>query len=131
MKRLLRLLAFGFCLFALGCSKGPTAEEQASLAAKGYYDHLLAGEYDHFMEGKYGFDTISASYREQLTANAKQFVAMQKDKHRGIREVRVSNARMDSAVNVMQVFMVFCYGDSTNEEVLVPMVEHQGRWQMR
>ena len=29
----------------------PTKEELASLAAKGYYDHLIHGEYEQFYEG--------------------------------------------------------------------------------
>ena len=32
---------------------------------------------------------------------------------------------------VANVFIVFAYGDSTTEEVLVPMVLHKGVWYMR
>ena len=50
--QLVRLERLGLlvCLALLGCSQ-PTPEELASLAAKGYYDHLIHGEYESFLEG--------------------------------------------------------------------------------
>ena len=44
----------------LGISCGnPTAEEMASLAAKGYYEHLIHGDYDQFLQGKNGLNKHS------------------------------------------------------------------------
>ena len=47
----------------IGCSL-VSPEEQAAMAAKGYYTHLMAGQYESFLEGKYGSDTLPADYRE-------------------------------------------------------------------
>jgi hypothetical protein len=58
-------------------------------------------------------------------------MALQQKNHRGIREVRISNAKTDSLEKYTSVFLVLCFGDSTNEEVVVPMVEQQGRWRMK
>jgi len=125
-----RLLIGLICLAGLGCSN-PTQEELASLAAKGYYEHLVKGEYDHFLEGKAGTDSIPDDYREQLLTACKQFMALQEREHRGIREIRISNAKTDTLQKYTNVFLVLCFGDSTNEEVVVPMVEHDGRWRMK
>ena len=57
--------------------------------------------------------------------------SQQQAQHRGIREVRVSNAKTDTAQKYTAVFLVLCFGDSTNEEVVVPMVEREGRWRMK
>jgi hypothetical protein len=38
---------------------------------------------------------------------------------------------MDSTLHLMQVFLVLGYGDNSQEEVVVPMVEQQGMWLMR
>ena len=35
------------------CGNGPSKEELAGLAAKGYYQHLVAGEYKQFVEGRF------------------------------------------------------------------------------
>ena len=128
MKRLPGIALF---LLLLGACSGPTPEEMASLAAKGYYDHLLRGEYQQFLEGKSGADSLPDAYREQLLVGYKQFMALQQKNHRGIREVRISNAKTDSLEKYTSVFLVLCFGDSTNEEVVVPMVEQQGRWRMK
>ena len=127
----MRSLPFILFLALMAACSSPTPEELASLAAKGYYDHLLAGEYDHFLEGKSGADSLPEAYREQLLTAYKQFMAKQQKEHHGIREVRVSNVRTDTIQKYTSVFLVLCFGDSTNEEIVVPMVERQGSWRMK
>lgn len=129
MRRLPYLLLF--LLFLGACGGGTTPEELASLAAEGYYRHLLRGEYEQFMAGKDGLDDMPDDYREQMRAAYKQYMAQQKEVHRGILDVRVSNAKTDSSLHLTNVFLVLCFGDSTNEEITVPMVEREGRWRMR
>ena len=63
--------------------------------------------------------------------NLRQFMAQQEEVHHGIREVRISNVQTDTAQKVTNVFLVLCFGDSVNEEIVVPMVERQGRWRMK
>ncbi len=112
------------------CSN-PTLEEMASLAAKGYYDHLIRGEYEQFLEGKAGADSLPESYREQLLTSYKQFMAFQNKAHHGIHEVRISRASTDTAQHLTSVFLVLCYGDSVNEEIVVPMVQQDHGWRMK
>lgn len=125
-----QLLIGLLCLVMFGCSN-PSPEELASLAAKGYYNHLINGEYDHFLEGKIGVDSIPNDYRDQLMIAYKQFVALQEKDHHGIREIRISNVKTDTLQKYTSVFLILCFGDSTNEEIVVPMVEHNGSWRMK
>lgn len=114
-----------------GCSE-VTPEELASLAAKGYYEHLIHGEYQQFLLGKDGLDRRAEDVLwNQLIDNCHQFIHQQEKSHRGIHEVRVVNAKADTLQNYTNVFLMLCFGDSTNEEIVVPMVEHDGRWYMR
>ncbi len=125
-------------ILGLGSCGSPTPEEMASLAAKGYYDHLIHGEYEQFLEGVDMPDYLGRQYREgqasyydQQTDNCRQFMAQQQEAHRGIREVRVVRAVRDSSLSYTNVFLTLCFGDSTNEEIVVPMVEKDGRWRMK
>ena len=129
----MRRLPFLFLSLLLigACSSAPTPEELASLAAEGYYRHLLNGEYEKFMAGKDCLDAMSEDYREQMQAAFKQYMAELQKVHRGVLDVRVSNAKTDSSLHLTNVFLVLCFGDSTNEEIAVPMVEREGRWRMR
>ena len=127
MKKISSLLI----LVLWGCSH-PSPEEMASLAAKGYYDHLVSGEYEYFFEGMDQSEMMNeVQYRSQLIDNYRQFKAEQDSAHGGIREVRIVRASTDSVQKFTNVFLMLCFGDSTNEEIVVPMVERDGRWYMR
>lgn len=125
------LLIFFLAFLALCACSSPTPEEMASLAAKGYYEHLVNGQYDEFLDGKAGSDSLPDAYRQQLLSGYKQFVSQQNILHNGINEIRVVNARRDSILNYTNVFLMLCFGDSTNEQVSVPMIEHNGIWRMK
>ena len=125
-------------LAVLAACGSATKEELASLAAKGYYDHLIHGEYEQFYEGMdqrtlSDGTTLSdeAVYRSQMLDNLRQFMARQTQEHRGVLEVRVSNATTDTVQQLTNVFLVLCFADSTNEEIVVPMVERHGAWRMK
>lgn len=119
-----------FTLYSLSLTscEQPSKEELASLAAKGYYEHLIHGEYDKYLEGK---DSLPANYHAQMLDNLKMFKAEQEKAHGGICEVQVSQVRKDTLVNYTSVFLLLTFGDSTKEEIIVPMVERNGRWRMR
>ena len=121
----------GLIIGFIGCSSGPTAEERAAQAAKTYYDYLVAGRYEQFLDGRVGADSLPDDYREQLLTSCQQFMAQQTKAHQGISDVRISNARTDSLTAYVSVFLLLCYADSVREEIVVPMVEHDGRWCMK
>ena len=124
------LVAIIGCLSIVGCSVTP--EERVSLAAQGYYEHLINGEYEQFLRGKDGLEKgTEHDYWNQLIDNCHQFIRQQEVLHRGIHEVRVVNTKTDTLQKYTNVFMMLCFGDSTNEEIIVPMVEREGRWYMR
>lgn len=127
---LLFLLAGSWALTSCS-SKGPDPAAIAAQAAKGYYDQLLEGRYDDFVDAQYRPDSIPSAYRAQLIANAKMYIGEQKEKHQGLTRVTVSRAAADTMHHTADVYMVFHYGDSTHEEVLVPMVEKKGVWYRR
>lgn len=123
------MCSLALLFFACGGEKSDGNE--AARAAKDYYDKLLAGNYTDYMAGIADIDSLPPSYREQLLANAKQFVAQQKNEHGGIAAVNVVSVRTDSTRNATDALLLFCYGDSSKEEVVVPMLERGGRWLMK
>ena len=128
MRKLVYLILI---VIVVACSTGVSREEQAALAAKGYYTHLVQGEYEQFVEGRFMADSLPADYRSQLIEGYKQFFAQQMEARKGIQEVSVSRAYTDSLAGYTNVLLMLCYGDSTTEEVVVPMVERNGRWMMK
>lgn len=120
-------------LLLAACSgpSGPTPADIAAQTAKTYYDQLLHGDYESFVAGCWRPDTIPPGYHEQLVANMKMFVGQQRDEHKGIGSVSVVNATADTTAHSAEVFLMLSFGDSTKEEVVVPMVQHDGTWYMR
>ena len=129
----------GFCLlffifyllFSVACNTTP--EEQAARAARGYYQCLIDDRPEEFLQGKADADSLPDSYRAQLLTAINQYRAEMLDKHNGLNEVQVSDnvARRDTSLNLTYAFLLLCYGDSTEEEITVPMVERDGRWLMK
>jgi len=115
------------CLLA-ACSHSPSRDE-AGEQALAYYQALLDGRYADFVAGLDTGDSIDTDYRTQLEANARLFMERQQQEHAGIRSVRLLSTRGDSLT--AQSFLVFCFGDSANEQVVVPMVKRGNRWLMR
>lgn len=103
----------------------------AGNVAKQYYQYLLDGKYEEFVDGHYQPDSIPGVYREQLITNAKMFVGLQKEVHQGMVKVDVAKASADTANHVANIFLNIAYGDSTTEEVVVPMVLVDGNWMMK
>lgn len=128
MKRLLPIALLAFAVVA--CSRVNPADKAAH-AAKQYYDYLLHDNFDAFVDGHYMPDSIPQTYRAALVTNAHMFMNQQRREHRGIKETRIVNAEADTAFHTANVFLVFSYGDSTSEEVNVPMVESGGVWYLR
>ena len=123
MKKLLLFMILMIGVGVTSCKKedvDPAAV--AGNVAKQYYQYLLDGKYEEFIPGV---------YREQLITNAKMFVGLQKEVHQGMVKVDVAKASADTANHVANVFLNIAYGDSTTEEVVVPMVLVDGNWMMK
>lgn len=126
----------GFLLMAIlllcGCSQqDQSSEEQAGIAAKEYYDRLLAGDIDGFLKGKADMDSVPADYRSQMYAACEQYKKELDETHGGVAAITVSNARKDSTQQMMQAFLLLNFKDSTKEEIIVPMVQRGDVWMLR
>ena len=114
----------------MGCEEA-SREDKAKEAAQEYYQALLNGDYQAFLDGRAHMDSIPDSFREQLLVAFKQFMHQQQEAHLGVVSFVPTRVEDDSLLQVMQVFMMVNYADSTHEEIVVPMVEHQGKWMMK
>lgn len=132
---------FGFVVsFLLLCAcSGVTEEWQAASAAKDYYDCLKDGNAVGFLEGKAAIDSLPADYCEQLLKAVELYQSDLQQKHGGLREVRISEEHYlndqesfrDSVLHLTYAYLILCFGDSTQEEITVPMVKQDDDWRMK
>ena len=59
------------------------------------------------------------------------FIEQQQNEHNGLKSVVVAHATIDEAQHTGNAFLTFTYGDGSSEQVVVPMVEHDGVWYLR
>lgn len=118
-------------LLLVACHHGPAPEEKAAQAAKASYDLLLEGRYDAFVDSKHGADRLPEAWRAEQIDNIRMFADQMEREHKGMKEVRIVNATADTAAHTAQVFLTICFGDSTIEETVIPMVLHDGTWKMK
>ena len=91
----------------------------------------LEGKYEEYVSGFNQPYRIPKGYHDQLLLNARMYVEQQQLEHQGIAKVNVLNAKADTAHHVADVFLQLAFGDSTKEQIVVPMVEVKGEWKMR
>ncbi|WP_232369903.1 MULTISPECIES: hypothetical protein [Prevotella] len=113
------------------CRKEIDPADIAAQTARQYYDYLIHGNYEAYVEGLDKPDRIPDDYKKQLLLNARMFMEQQQKEHHGIHRVSVANADADTARKVARVFLLLSYGDSTREQVYVPMVMRDGIWYLR
>ena len=108
-------------------------EQRAAEAALSYYHDLTNDRVEDFLEGKAGVDKLPADYCDQLLETYRKYMADIEEKHGGIHEVQISPnvGRCDSTLHLTYAFLLLCFNDSTQEEVVVPMVEENGSWKMK
>lgn len=130
-----RVLLVLTATLVLSCS-GDSREWQAATAAQAYYEQLAQGNAVRFLEGKAGVEQLPADYCEQLLKAVEQYHEDMQEKHGGLSHVRISDNTLllaDTAKvqPVVKAFLILCYSDSTQEEIVVPMVEAGGEWRMK
>ena len=139
VRPLYTLAILALAWLAAGCSK-PSAEEQASQAALSYYQQLVDGRADDVLSGRAEADSLPDDYRRQLSAAFSRYLDDIRSKHGGLAAVSLSAnpARRDSIPtadgrwqHVVYTFLLLQFGDSTHEEITVPMVERDGEWHVR
>ena len=127
------LLSVVIALVVLSACSNKSPEEEAAKAALAYYNSLLEDSPEDFLHGRVGADSLPDNYRAQLLQTYRHFMEEMEEKHGGIRGVSISAnvGRRDTTLNLTYAFLLLSFGDSTQEEITVPMVEVNGEWKMR
>lgn len=116
-------------LGAAACSsdKDELSRSGARKAAERYYDYLLQDDYESYVNGFLGADSMPQELRSQMVDLMVQYMADQKSK--GLCDVVATEAELQDSN--AYVFLEMLYADSLREQIGVPVVFHDGRWQLR
>ncbi len=133
VRKISHRLLLGIILMVASCGKSEKTDDGmiAAHAAKLYYENLIRGKGDQFLDGTDMPDTIPDDYRRQLLKNFEQFCVRQKEEHKGIDSVSINHAEFFEKDSTASVFLLLHFGDSTTEQIVVPMLKKKGLWIMR
>lgn len=99
-------------------------------AAEQYYGYLVDGDVDRYMRGMADYDSLPESYRRELRDMFLQYLDREKQLRRGILSaVAVRDTLVDSLH--AHVFLNIQFGDSTLEQVSLPLVRTAKGWRMK
>lgn len=133
VRKISHRLLLGIILMVASCGKSEKTDDGmiAAHAAKLYYENLIRGKGDQFLDGTDMPDMIPDDYRRQLLKNFEQFCVQQKEEHKGIDSVSINHAEFFEKDSTASVFLLLHFGDSTTEQIVVPMLKKKGLWIMR
>lgn len=119
-------------LLSTGCSKDePTKPLDAAETALQSYEALYDGNCEEFLKARANYDEMPENYREALLTCYQQHVAEVNQQHGGVTKVEATRTQNDTVNNVVQVFMMVSYNDSTQEEIVVPVVKVKDEWKLK
>ena len=125
MKRLF-LVTLALVLM-VSCKKEPDTPQAA---AERYYGYLAEGNVDDYLRGLADYDDLPEEYRSQLRDLFLQYLDHEQHEREGIRSAR---ALRDTLVTPSEahVFLEVLFGDSTYEQVSLPLVLTDEGWRMK
>ena len=130
MRRTTCIIQIAICLLVIiGCHK-PTPHEAVRSAAEKYYGYLIEGNVDEYVAAIHDYDEFPEEYRSQLRDMIAQYLANEEKSHGGLIAARALN---DTIIDSIQahVFMEVQFGDSTLEQVFLPLVLTDKGWKMK
>lgn len=110
----------------------PDEGEQAAGVALACYKALyLENRPEAFLQGSAQAHSVNDAQRQQLLDLYRQHVRQTTNQHGGVKGIDFARAEPDPTLDVMQVFLKMTYIDGMQEEIVVPMVQADGEWQMK
>ncbi len=102
--------------------------ESARQAAERYFNMLIQGQYEQYVNGMVSSADMSAELRSQMTDLLSQFCESQQLDRAMLSAQATADSLQDSSAYVR---LDVLHGDSTTEEVGMPLVFSGGRWLMQ
>ena len=120
--------------FLLSCSEGGTnladfSSKGARRAAEYFYSLLANGQGQGYVDNMHETSSMDSCKYVQFVDLMNQFLHEEKELRGGILHAK---ANRDTIVDtVSMVFLDVQFGDSTREEIMLPVVYTRGRWWIR
>ena len=124
-------LCLVFVLLFVACKKQEADNfDDVRQAAEHYYGYLINGDAERYVEAIHNYPAMDEEYRAQLRDMIRQYID---DEQRTRGGIIAAHAVREIVVDSLQthVFLDVLFGDSTCEQVSLPMVRTDEGWKMK
>lgn len=122
-----------FLLVVVACSDDRGAdtrhEDIRARAAEGY-GYLVEGDIDRYLSLIHDYDSLPEEYRTQLYDMFAQYLDKEQRMRGGLVGAQVLGDTILDSVRA-DAFVELQFGDSTHEQVSLPMVYKRGKWMLK
>ena len=121
-------LIFAISLF--GACSNKDSRKAARLAAEQYYGYLIDGDVEKYVKAIHDYDKLSEDYRSQLHDMFAQYLDNEQKMRGGLIQAR---ALHDTIVDDLyaHILMEVTFGDSTQEQVFLPLILTDKGWKLK
>lgn len=95
------------------------------------YNMYAHGDYSGYVAAMASCDSMPMSYRQQMQFMLKMQAHKMRKEKGGISAVTVNRMEPHNGDSLVNVYLNVAYKDSTEEEVLFPVVKKNGQWRIR
>lgn len=135
MKHLFLLLT-SICLLTAchGKQTGANNEEtacEADSAAVNFYKLRTNGKYAEYVSAMHSCDSMPETYRKNMAMMIEQHQAEVMKNKKGVKCVNVIRCELHNNDRMANVFLNVTFNDSTQEEVMLPLVHDGKQWRIQ
>lgn len=120
-------------MLALSCSEGRDlsdfSSDGARSAAEYFYELLAKGQSQAYVDNMQESASMDTAKYSQFVDLMEQFLHEEKELRGGILSARAERDTMVDTISM--VYLNVHFGDSTREEIMLPVVYTRGRWWIR
>ncbi|MBP5380224.1 MAG: hypothetical protein J6Y39_00630 [Bacteroidaceae bacterium] len=129
-KNTLYILSLTFTISLFAACSNKDSRKAACLAAEQYYGYLIDGDVERYVKAIHDYDELPEEYRSQLRDMFAQYLDNEQKMRGGLIQAR---ALHDTIVDNMyaHILMEVTFGDSTQEQVFLPLVLTDNGWKLK
>lgn len=124
-------------LLIMACSKEKQADEAPSCTelndttAIYYYTLRTKGDFDRYVASMQSCANQPPEYKQRIVNMLRHHQAEINKHRKGISHVEVVRTERHARDSMANAFLSVTFNDSTREEVMLPLVYHEGKWMIQ
>ena len=128
------LFALLLSLLLAACSPGASGDGLQPPSAKEvmeYYELYRSGNYAEYVKAMQSCDDKPADFCKQMADALKQHAARIKEEKGGTVSAEFLRSELHAEHSAADAYLSVTYGDSTKEEIVLPLVFWQDKWRLK